>query len=73
MKKSNQDFPGGPAVKNLLANAGDTGRKIPHAAGQLTLCTTTTEPMHLEPVLQTGDATAVRSLRTAMKTQNSLK
>ena len=37
-------------VKNLPANAGDTGsipgsRKIPHASGQLSLCATT------EPVL----------------------
>ena len=35
------DFPGGPVVKNLPYNAGDTGSlpdqgtKIPHAAGQL--------------------------------------
>ena len=34
------DFPGGPVVKNLPSNAGDTGSisgqgtKIPHAAGQ---------------------------------------
>ena len=44
------DFPGGPVVKNLPSNAGDvgsiTGRgtKIPHAAGQQSL-RTTTEPM----------------------------
>ena len=25
LKVRNQDFPGGPVVKNLLANAGDTG------------------------------------------------
>ena len=37
-------------VKNLPANAGDTGSipgqgtKIPHAIGQLSLHTTTTEP-----------------------------
>ena len=43
------DFPGGPVVKNLLSNAGDAGlipgggTKIPHAAGQLSLCATTTE------------------------------
>ena len=35
------DFPGGPVVKNLPSNEGDTssipgqGTKIPHAAGQL--------------------------------------
>ena len=40
-------------VKNLLYNAGDAGSipgqgtKIPHAAGQLSLRATTTEPAHL--------------------------
>ena len=35
------DFPGGPVVKNMPSNAGDTGSipgqgtKIPHAMGQL--------------------------------------
>ena len=40
------DFPGGAVVKNPPANAGDTGSSpglIPHAAEQLSLCTTTTE------------------------------
>ena len=43
------DFPGGPLVKNLPSNAGDMdsipgqGTKIPHAAGQLSLHTTTIE------------------------------
>ena len=43
------DFPGGLAVKNLPSNAGDAGSipgwgtKIPHASGQLSPCTTTTE------------------------------
>ena len=42
------DFPGGPVVKNPPYAAGDTvsipgqGTKIPHAAGQLSLCATTT-------------------------------
>ena len=46
------DFPGGPVVKNPPSNAGETGSspgrgtKIPHAAGQLSLCTATTEPAH---------------------------
>ena len=46
MKK---DFPGGPVVKNLPYNARGTGSipgqgtKIPHAMGQLSLRTTTTE------------------------------
>ena len=44
-----QDFPGGAVVKNPPANAGDTGSspgpgKIPHAAEQLSLGATTTEP-----------------------------
>ena len=47
----NQDskaFPGGPMVKNPLANAGDMGSspwcgKILHAREQLGLCTTSTE------------------------------
>ena len=43
------DFPGGPMVKNLPSNAGNTGSipgwgtKILHATGQLSLCATTTE------------------------------
>ena len=43
------DFPGGPVDKNLPAIAGDTGSipgqgtKIPHAKGQRSLYTTTTE------------------------------
>ena len=45
------DFPGGPVVKNPPSNAGDVGlipgqgTKIPHAAGQLSLCAATTEHM----------------------------
>ena len=47
-KKSSQDFPGGPVVKNPRTNAGDTDStpgwgKIPHAVGQLSPCTPTTE------------------------------
>ena len=49
-----EDFP--QAVKNLPANAGDTGLdprsgKIPHGSEQLSLCTTTTEARVPEPVL----------------------
>ena len=44
------DFPSGPLVKNLPANAGHTGsicsEKIPHAMGQIIPCTSTTEPVH---------------------------
>ena len=44
------DFPGAPVVKNLPANAGDTGSnpspgKIPHATEQPSPGATTTEPM----------------------------
>ena len=48
------DFPGGPVVKKQPSNAGDVGlipgwgTKIPHAAGQLSPRTTTTEPLHSE-------------------------
>ena len=44
------DFPDGPVVENPPSNAGDTGlipgrgTKIPHAAGQLSPCSTTKEP-----------------------------
>ena len=47
------DLPGGPVVENLPYNAGDAGSipgqgaKIPHATGQLSLHTTTTEPSRL--------------------------
>ena len=46
------DYPGGPVVKNLPSNAGDTGSipgwgtKIPLAAGQLSPCAATTQSMH---------------------------
>ena len=44
-KDNQKDFPGGPMVKNLPSNVGDMGlipgqgTKIPHALGQLSLCT----------------------------------
>ena len=50
-EKNLGDFPGGPVVKNPPSDAGDTGSipglgtKIPHAVGQLSPCTTTTEPV----------------------------
>ena len=49
LKQLSGDFPGGPVVKNLPANAGDVdlipdpGSMIPHAAGQLESHATTTE------------------------------
>ena len=48
-----RDFPGGPVVKNLPSNAGNTGSipgqgtKIPHATGKLSPGATTTEPVRL--------------------------
>ena len=57
------DFPGGPVVKNPPSNAGDTGlipdrgTKIPHAAGQLILCATSTEPEHLNYRARTPQTT----------------
>ena len=43
--KKPKGFPGGPVVKNLPSNAGNTGSvpetEIPHATGQLSLHTTT--------------------------------
>ena len=54
-KTEPRDFPGGPVVKNLPSNAGDTGSasgrgtKIPHAAGQLSLCAQLLSPHTLEP------------------------
>ena len=54
-----QDIPGEPVVKNLLAKGGNTSSisgpgMFPQTVGQLSLCTTTTEP-----VLQSlGAATA---------------
>ena len=48
---SQGDFPGGPVVKNPPSNAADAGSipgwgtRIPHAVGQLSLRTTTREPM----------------------------
>ena len=49
-KNNAWDFPGGSVVKNPPANAGDTGSspgpgRFPHAAEQLSLCATTTEPV----------------------------
>ena len=49
IKIGNGNFPRGPVVKNTPSNAGDVGlipgqgHKIPHALGQLNLCTTTRE------------------------------
>ena len=48
-QSTNRDYPGGPVVKNPPSNAGDVGSipdwgtKIPHATGQLSPHTATTE------------------------------
>ena len=53
LKRNDRDFLGGPVVENPPSNAGDAGlipgqgTKIPHAAGQLSPRTTTTEPVRL--------------------------
>ena len=54
-KKKIREFPGGPVVKNLPSNVGNggsgfspgRGTRVPHAAGQLSPHTTTTESTHL--------------------------
>ena len=60
------DVPGGPVVKNLPANAGDTDLipwpgKIPHAAGQLGACTATTKPALQSLCSATREAAPMRS------------
>ena len=54
--KHGRDFPGGPVVKNPSCNAADADSvpgqeaKTLHASGQLSPCTTTTEPVSNEKV-----------------------
>ena len=68
LKKLTGDFPSGLVVKNLPSNAGDTGlicgwgTKIPQAAEQLSLLTTTTEPKSSSILLP-----QLESLCTTMK------
>ena len=58
------NFLSGPGVENPPSNARDTGSipgkgtKIPHATGQLSLCTTTREPVleSASPQLQSPQA-----------------
>ena len=51
LRGSSWDFPGGPVVKNLPSNAGDTGSvpdwgpKIPHATGKLSPLMATKESL----------------------------
>ena len=44
-KTANLGSPGGAVVKNLPARFEPWSRKIPHAAEQLSPCTTATEPV----------------------------
>ena len=67
-KPKHADISGGPEVKNLPANAGDTefdawSRKIPHAVGQLSS----------SPQLLSQHSTTTESLHTATKTHCSQK
>ena len=57
-----KDTTGGSVVKNPPANAGDMvffnpwSRKILHAVQQLSLCTTTIEPVLYSPGVTTNEA-----------------
>ena len=59
-------FLGGPVVKNLSANVGDTssvpglGTKIPRTSGKLSPWATTTEPELYSPHSTTREATTMR-------------
>ena len=76
-KWGTRDLPGGPVVKNLPSNSGDSssvpgrGTKIPHAAERLESPPLLRSPHALEPVLcskRSPRATTGESLSTAMKT-----
>ena len=79
LKMSGGDFPGGPVVKNLPYNGGDTGSipgqgtKIPHAAGQQSLCAANYRAHALWSLCattreeKTRTPQLYRSLRTTMK------
>ena len=65
-KNPSGDLPGGPVVKNLPSKTGDTGfipgggAKIPHATGQLSPSTTTTDPTLESPCPVTREAHALQ-------------
>ena len=67
------DFPGSPVVKNLPANAGDTGlvpgpgTKILHAEEQLSPCAATTEARMPESLCAAGESIAMRSPLIAIR------
>ena len=57
------DFPGGLVVKNLPANADLWSGKVPHAAGQLSPCASTTEACTpYSPCPTAREATAISPL-----------
>ena len=73
------DFPGGPVVKNPPSSAGDLGSipgrgtKIPHAAGQLSPDTTTTELVRLDNrarVTQTTEPTCPGARAPQLEREN---
>ena len=76
-KTYHRDFPGGPVVKNPPSNAGDVGSisgqgtKIPHAAGQLNLRVTTTEPAHLKQRAQCHKLQSPHALESAHLNQRA--
>ena len=79
-KRYKGDFPGGPVVKNPPSNAGDASSipgwrtKIPHAAGQLSPRTATTEPAcsgARVPQLERSPRTTTKSPRAATRTLHS--
>ena len=65
------DFPGDPVLKThkpMQRHGFDSqSRKIPHAVGQLSLWTASTDPTSLEPMYATGEDTATRNLCTTTK------
>ena len=67
------DIPHGPVVKNPPVNAGDSFVKIPHATGQVSQCTPTSEdhvPWSLHST--TREATTMRSPCTATRDEPPL-
>ena len=77
-EKKRGGSPGGPVVKNLPSSTGDAGSipgqgaKIPHAAGQLSLCATATEPARSRacaPQLERSPCAAAKIPPTATKTR----
>ena len=78
-KETNRDFPGGPVVNNLPYNAGDAGSipsqgtKIPHAMGQLSPCTTTTELTAPQLELKTTEPTSSGTHEPQLQSPHALE